>query len=143
MRQEDLPADARTLDPLSLVLRHGLVAVSFFGFLSFAASATLFCYLTYRLISWRIKGQARDGYNQFVLLIYMLVIADIHQSLAFLLPTRWLAENKIHVGTSTCWAEVSVTEPCTSPRSYSPRGWTILCSYTDMTPSPGLVRFHW
>lgn len=105
LRQEDLPLDSRTLDPLPPVLRHGLAAVSFFGFLSFLASTTLFAYLTYKLINWRIRGQARDGYNQFVLLIYMLLLADIQQSLAFLLPTRWLAENKINVGTSTCWAE--------------------------------------
>ncbi|KAL9619303.1 MAG: hypothetical protein Q9160_006068 [Pyrenula sp. 1 TL-2023] len=32
-------------------------------------------------------------------------MADIQQSISFLLSSRWLAENKINVETSTCWAE--------------------------------------
>lgn len=94
-----------TLSPLPPILHRGLTAVSFFGYLSFVCSTTLFVFLTYKLISWRIRGQARKGYNQFVILIYNLLMADIQQSIAFLLTSRWLAENKINVGTSTCWAE--------------------------------------
>lgn len=94
-----------TLHPLPTVLRHGLKPVSIFGFLSFFSSSTLFFYLTYKLIKWRVRGQAVKGYNQFLLLIYNLVIADIQQSLAFLLTVRWLADDKINVQTSTCWAQ--------------------------------------
>jgi hypothetical protein len=98
-------ASTSTLDPLPPVLRHGLKAVSILGFLSFLSSSTLFFYLTHKLIKWRVRGQADKGYNQFLLLIYNLFIADIQQSLAFLLTVRWLAEDKIDVQTSTCWAE--------------------------------------
>lgn len=94
-----------TLDPLPPVLRHGLTAVSFLGFLSFFSSTSLFFYLTHKFIKWRLRGHSGKGYNQFLLLIYNLVIADIQQSLAFLLTVRWLAEDKIDVQTSTCWAE--------------------------------------
>jgi hypothetical protein len=94
-----------TLDPLPPVLRHGLTAVSILGFLSFVSSSSLFFYLTHKLIKWRIRGQVGQGYNQFILLIYNLFLADIQQSLAFLLTARWLAQDKIDVQTSTCWAE--------------------------------------
>lgn len=103
--EPDLAAASRSLSPLPPVLRHGLTAVSFFGFLSFITSTSLFLFLSYRLIYWKVTGQAQRGYNQFILLIYNLVLADIQQSLAFLLPTRWLIEDKINVRTSTCWAQ--------------------------------------
>ena len=94
-----------TLEPLPRVLTNGLAAVAFFGFLSFVLTTSLFLYLTYKFIIWRIRSQADKGVNQFILLVYNLVIADIQQSLAFLLNSRWLIENKINVGTSTCWAQ--------------------------------------
>ena len=103
--QQDESLDASTLDPLPPVLKHGLVAVSLLGFLSFVSSSSLLFYLTRKLVTWRLRGQASKGYNQFLLLIYNLLIADIQQSLAFLLTVRWLAEDKIDVQTSTCWAE--------------------------------------
>jgi hypothetical protein len=105
IKQQDGKLDTSTLDPLPPVLRRGLTAVSILGFLSFVSSSTLFFYLTHKFIKWRVRGQVGKGYNQFLLLIYNLVIADIQQSLAFLLTVRWLAENKIDVQTSTCWAE--------------------------------------
>ena len=103
--QTDGTLDASSLTPLPPVLKHGLVAISFLGFLSFVSSSTLFVYLTYKLVKWRLRGQARRGYNQFLILIYNLLIADIQQSLAFLLTARWLVEDKIDVQTPTCWAE--------------------------------------
>ncbi|EXJ77619.1 hypothetical protein A1O3_09847 [Capronia epimyces CBS 606.96] len=93
-----------TLDPLPDILRHGLVAVAFFGILSLVATSILFTYLTYRLCSWYFTGQLRNGANQFFLLIYNLVLADIQQALAFTLTARYLATDKIQVGTTTCWA---------------------------------------
>jgi hypothetical protein len=96
----DLRSD--TLSPLPSSLRSGLVAVTIFGFLSFFASVSLFGLLTFRIIKWTKKSKAP---NQFVVLIYNLVLADIQQSIAFLLNSRWLVENSITVGTSSCWAQ--------------------------------------
>jgi hypothetical protein len=96
----DLRSDS--LLPLPTNLRDGLVAVTIFGFLSFFASVSLFTILTWRIIQWTRKGKP---VNQFVVLIYNLVLADIQQSLAFLLNARWLAENGILTGTTTCWAQ--------------------------------------
>ncbi len=100
-----LPPESSTLSPLPSVLSHGLVAVSAFGLLSFCCSSTLFIYLTYRLITWRFKSGTNAPVNQFLLLIYNLLLADIQQSLAFLLNISALRNNAIIVGTSTCWAQ--------------------------------------
>ncbi|EXJ58955.1 hypothetical protein A1O7_06386 [Cladophialophora yegresii CBS 114405] len=93
-----------TLDPLPPVLRHGLVTVAFFGILSLISSVALFTFLTYRLCLWYHQGQLRDGANQFLLLIYNLVLADIQQAMAFALTSVYLSQDKIVVGTTTCWA---------------------------------------
>lgn len=97
---------SKTLLPLPDVLSHGLVAVSSFGLLSFFCSTSLFFYLTWRLISWRIANRrSKNPPNQFLLLIYNLLLADIQQALAFLLNISALRNNAIIVGTPTCWAQ--------------------------------------
>jgi hypothetical protein len=93
-----------TLDPLPPVLRHGLIAVAFFGLLSLISCVALFTFLTYRLAVWWQRGVLRDGANQFLILVYNLVLADLQQSLAFSMPLVYLSQNKIEVGTTTCWA---------------------------------------
>jgi hypothetical protein len=94
-----------TLSPLPNVLSHGLVAVSTFGLLSFFCSTSLFIYLTYRIISWRLKSGVKQPVNQFLVLIYNLLLADIQQATAFLLNISALRNNAILVGTPTCFAQ--------------------------------------
>jgi len=96
----DLRVDSLT--PLPPSLSGGLIAVTFFGFLSFFASVTLFILLSWRICKWFSKAKST---NQFVVLIYNLVLADIQQSIAFVLNAKWLVENGITTGTSTCWAQ--------------------------------------
>ncbi|KAK1579340.1 G protein-coupled glucose receptor regulating Gpa2-domain-containing protein [Colletotrichum navitas] len=43
--------------------------------------------------------------NQFLVLIFNLLLADIQQALAFLLNAKWLTKNSIEVGTKTCWTQ--------------------------------------
>lgn len=93
-----------TLDPLPASLRQGLSVVASFGLLSLTSCIILFCLMTYRLLSWYRKGQIKNGANQFFILIYNLLLADIQQSVAFSLTTVYVARNKIEVGTTTCWA---------------------------------------
>ncbi|EXJ86100.1 hypothetical protein A1O1_06469 [Capronia coronata CBS 617.96] len=92
-----------TLDPLPGIVRRGLLAIAFFGTLSLVATFSLFSFLTYRLCSWYFRGQLRQGANQFLVLIYNLLLADIQQAVAFALSARFLATNKIEDGTTTCW----------------------------------------
>ena len=100
-----LSANSQTLTPLPDVLSHGLVAVSTFGLLSFFCSTSLFLYLSFRLISWRHQSHQKAPINQFLFLIYNLLLADIQQALAFLLNISALKNNGIFVGTPTCFAQ--------------------------------------
>ncbi|KAH8882287.1 hypothetical protein GQ53DRAFT_847678 [Thozetella sp. PMI_491] len=47
----------------------------------------------------------RDPPNQFLVLIYNLLFADIQQALAFLLNVTWLSRDAVAVGTDACWAQ--------------------------------------
>lgn len=47
----------------------------------------------------------RQPPNQFLVLIFNLLLADMHQGVAFFLNTTWLRQNTIQVGTGTCFAQ--------------------------------------
>jgi hypothetical protein len=91
-----------SLSPLPNELRRGLLALAVIGGTSFLACVILFLLLTWRIFQWARKSKAP---NQFVILIYNLVLADIQQAVAFLLNVEWLAGNAIVVGSRTCWAQ--------------------------------------
>jgi hypothetical protein len=92
----------QTLSPLPYSLSVGLIPVAALGILSFSAATGLLILLTYRIIQWNRKQRQ---VNQFIVLIYNLLLADIQQSVAFMLNAQWLVGNGIEVGTSTCWAQ--------------------------------------
>jgi hypothetical protein len=98
----DLTSSSGTLSPLTPKLNRGLIPVTLFGILSFFTATGLFLLLSYRIIMWHRKSR---HINQFVVLIWNLLFADIQQSMAFLLNAKWLVEDRIHVGTTTCWAQ--------------------------------------
>ncbi|OCK83793.1 integral membrane protein-like protein [Lepidopterella palustris CBS 459.81] len=91
-----------SLDPLPRHVKLWLRAVTALGFISFFASFSLFLLLAYRLFRWQTKAKRS---NQFVILIFNLVLADMQQSMAFLLNAEWLRLNEIAVGTRICWLQ--------------------------------------
>jgi hypothetical protein len=173
----------QSLNPLPASLRSGLTAITVLSCISFVSAATLFIYLTYKIVAWQlfvreenedrfryahrgedeqenqtqpdtqragheasasqhaadftlgidgvfnsppresheasIKGEAnlpqqdpgppirplKGAPNQFLILIYNLLIADLHQSIAFALNSTWINRNAILVDTKTCWAQ--------------------------------------
>lgn len=104
----DLAADATTLSPLPHYLHKGLIIISSLSFLSFVCSTALFVYLTFRFVSWtlgRRNKRSTHQTNQFLVLIYNLLLADIQQSLAFLLNISAVVQNAINVDMPTCWAQ--------------------------------------
>ncbi|KAI1849907.1 hypothetical protein JX265_013494 [Neoarthrinium moseri] len=52
---------------------------------------------------WALLLQTRP--NQFLVLIYCLLFADMQQALAFLLNACWLRMDAVAVGTAACWAQ--------------------------------------
>lgn len=101
----DSTLDTGTLDPLPAVLQHGLLAVSTLGLASFLSSSALFLYLSFKLLKWYLRGDLENGCNQFLLLIYNLVLADMQQAVAFLLALAWLGQDRIDVESTTCFVE--------------------------------------
>jgi hypothetical protein len=97
------------MDPQSSTLKNipahihpWLRSVVALGFLSFVASVTLLSLLAYRLIQWHIKSKRT---NQFVILIFNLLWADIQQSLAFLLNVEWLRLDSVAIENPICFAQ--------------------------------------
>lgn len=131
---QPLSVESDSLGPLPVGHRQGLTAVAILAAISFASSTIVLLYLTVKLIKWHIRTRreyrasrsgcsdrpfAGDGYrdglpekpgkrahpNQFLVLIYNLLLADIHQATAFLLNARWVARDAIDVRSPTCWAQ--------------------------------------
>lgn len=75
------------------------------AFLSFIATGGLLTFITYRLIFWRGSFKRYIGYNQYIILIYNLVLADFQQALGFLLCLKWIIADKIKAGTATCFLQ--------------------------------------
>ncbi|KAE9961234.1 hypothetical protein BLS_003054 [Venturia inaequalis] len=91
-----------TLKSLNKMLEVGLIPVALLAFLSAVSSFVLLCILTWRIWSWNRRAYCM---NQFVFLIYNLLLSDIQQALGFMLSAHWLSINSIDVGTGTCWAQ--------------------------------------
>ncbi|KAI1799880.1 G protein-coupled glucose receptor regulating Gpa2-domain-containing protein [Daldinia bambusicola] len=53
----------------------------------------------------RRQKAGRGPPNQFLILVYNLFFADMHQATAFMLNIPWVQNNKITVGIPTCWAQ--------------------------------------
>ncbi|KPM35480.1 hypothetical protein AK830_g11074 [Neonectria ditissima] len=53
----------------------------------------------------RIQEAKKRPPNQFLILIFNLIIADMHQGAAFVLSITWLREGGIFLGTPTCFVQ--------------------------------------
>jgi hypothetical protein len=92
-------------DPLPGDLRTTLLPVAIMALISFLSTLGLICFITYRMVFWRKFYRTYPGYNQYLLLIFNLVIADFQQSIAFLLSFHWIAQNKILAPTAACFIQ--------------------------------------
>lgn len=93
------------INPLPLEQRRGLIAVSIMALLSFIATSSLLGFITYRLIFWKLHFKRYIGYNQYIILIYNLVLADFLQSIAYLICLKWIINNQIQSGTAACFLQ--------------------------------------
>ncbi|CAO2657189.1 Nn.00g033150.m01.CDS01 [Neocucurbitaria sp. VM-36] len=94
-----------SLDPLTPVLRAGLIPVALFAMMSLISVTALLIFITHRLISWRKHYREYVGYNQYVILIYNLLLADLQQSIAFSISFHWLRIGKIIAPTAPCFIQ--------------------------------------
>ena len=123
-----------SLSPLEPSHRHGLAAVAALATLSLVSSTTALLYLTFKLVRWHIerrktstypnnssrdvpfvgdefrirepaKPQQKPQLNQFLVLIFNLLLADIHQAAAFFINAHWAGRNIIDVRSPVCFAQ--------------------------------------
>lgn len=94
-----------SLDPLPPIYRTGLIPVTLFAMMSLLSVTTLLIFITHRLISWRKHYREYVGYNQYVILIYNLLLADLQQAIAFAMSFHWLRINKILAPTAPCFIQ--------------------------------------
>lgn len=91
-------------EPLG-VHRPGVLAMATIGLISFISTLSLLLFLTYRFIFWRRYYRRPLAENQYVLLIYNLLLADIQQSTAFMISYYWIANDKVTFGSVPCYLQ--------------------------------------
>lgn len=94
-----------SMDPLSETFKAGLIPIGTFAMLSLISVTSLIGFITWRLISWRKHYKQYVGYNQYVILIYMLLLADFQQAIAFTISFHWLRLGKILAPTPACFIQ--------------------------------------
>lgn len=76
---DDINTSIHTLSPLPPVLRHGLTAVSFFGFLSFLTTVSLLFFLLFKIARWLLRpSQQQPGVGQKVVTVQEHDLPDEH-----------------------------------------------------------------
>lgn len=93
------------IDPLPDKHRRGLIAICVISFLSVVATTTLLGFITFRLIFWRRYYKRYMGYNQYIILIYNLLLADFQQAIGFFLSIVWVVKDKIYAPSATCFLQ--------------------------------------
>ncbi|KAJ8606070.1 hypothetical protein MRB53_041225 [Persea americana] len=86
-------------------LRLGMIAPAFAGLLSAFATFGLISFIIFRIIAWRRHYRTFIGYNQYVMLVLNLLIADLQQASSFLISWYWINERKILAPSSACFAQ--------------------------------------
>lgn len=94
-----------SLPELTPVYERGLIPIAFFAMLSLLSVSALLIFITNRLISWRKHYKEYVGYNQYVILIYNLLLADLQQAIAFTMSFHWLRLDAILAPTAPCFIQ--------------------------------------
>ncbi|KAJ5901259.1 hypothetical protein N7504_007252 [Penicillium tannophilum] len=93
------------IDPLPALQRRGLIAIAALSLISLASTFSLLCFFTYRFIFWKKYYKRYIGYNQYVVLMYNLALADFIQGLGFIVSLRWIDQNSIHAEDPGCFLQ--------------------------------------
>ncbi|TKA82273.1 hypothetical protein B0A49_00426 [Cryomyces minteri] len=94
-----------SLDPLPPSLHTGLVLVGLPAVLSMLSTVSLLGFIAHRFITWRKHYGAGPWRNQNVLLICNLLLADLQQSMAFVIGFYWVHQGRIIAPTRACFAQ--------------------------------------
>jgi hypothetical protein len=84
----------------SLFIAMGVIAI-----LSLGSTFGLLSFLTHRFIYWQRYYKRPLAKNQYVVLIYNLLLVDLQQSIAFLISLHWAARGSTHFGETACYLQ--------------------------------------
>jgi hypothetical protein len=93
------------IDPLPQLQRKGLIAVTSLASVSSVATLSLLIFLTYRFIFWRRYYRRPLGYNQYVILVYNLALADLQLGLGLTLSLRWIVTDSLRGSDACCFLQ--------------------------------------
>ena len=91
--------------PLPKSIRNGLIPIGLLAVLSVLSTTVLICFIAYRFATWRMHYRTFLGYNQYVVLVLNLLLADLQQASGFIISWHWFQEDKILAPSSACFAQ--------------------------------------
>ncbi|KAK8116164.1 g protein-coupled receptor [Apiospora sp. TS-2023a] len=84
---------------------NGLLAIGCLATLSFMFTSGLLGFISWRMISWQKFYTSSIGHNQSIVLIYQLLLADLLQSLGFLISFYWASAREIVGPSDACFVQ--------------------------------------
>jgi hypothetical protein len=91
--------------PLEGSDRSLFIAMGLFGLLSLISTFALLSFLTYRFFYWQRYYKHSLAKNQYVVLIYQLLLVDFQQALAFTLSLYWVSRGGVYFGEPACYLQ--------------------------------------
>lgn len=78
------------------------VAMATIGLCSWLSTFLLLSFLTYRFIFWQRYYKHPLARNQYVVLIYNLLLADLQQATAFMISYHWIDKGAVQAPSAAC-----------------------------------------
>ncbi|KAL5334008.1 G protein-coupled glucose receptor regulating Gpa2-domain-containing protein [Aspergillus crustosus] len=94
--------DHRQIEILDSGTKAGFIAMGVCGILSFITTFALLLFLTHRFIFWKRYYKRPLLHNQYVVLIYNLLLADIQQATGFLICLHWVGKGSVYYPSAAC-----------------------------------------
>ena len=95
----------RDESPLEGSDRSLFTAMGVIALFSLGSTLSLLSFLTYRFIYWQRYHQHPLAENQYVVLIYNLLLVDSLQAIAFLINLYWVSRGSVHFGEPACYLQ--------------------------------------
>ncbi|KAL4816055.1 G protein-coupled glucose receptor regulating Gpa2-domain-containing protein [Aspergillus spinulosporus] len=97
-----VPRQSHIVEALDGSTKAGFIAMGICGLISFIATLSLLSFLTYRFIFWKRYYKRPLAHNQYVVLIYQLLLVDLQQATAFLLCLHWVTKGAVYYPSAAC-----------------------------------------
>lgn len=95
----------RDESPLKGTDRALFIAMGMCGLLSLISTLCLLSFLTYRFIYWQRYYKSSLAKNQYVVLIYQLLLVDFQQAIAFTISLYWASRGSVKFGDPACYLQ--------------------------------------